>query len=39
MLNQRISTFVNLPIASLDRLTLQRRIDEIGNRRTAEKAE
>jgi protein-tyrosine-phosphatase len=36
MLNQRISTFVNLPIASLDRLTLQRKIDEIGSKRTAE---
>jgi protein-tyrosine-phosphatase len=39
MLNLRISIFVNLPIASLDRLTLQRKIDEIGNRRTTEQAE
>jgi protein-tyrosine-phosphatase len=30
MLNQRISIFVNLPMASLDQLALQRRLDEIG---------
>jgi arsenate reductase len=30
MLTQRISIFVNLPIAGLDQLTLQRRLDEIG---------
>jgi protein-tyrosine-phosphatase len=30
MLHNRISIFVNLPIASLDRLALQRRLDEIG---------
>jgi hypothetical protein len=30
MLNQRISIFVSLPISSLDRLTLQHRLDEIG---------
>ena len=30
MLFNRISIFVNLPMASLDRLTLQRRLDEIG---------
>lgn len=30
MLNQRISIFVNLPMASLDRMALQKRIDEIG---------
>lgn len=30
MLNHRISTFVNLPIASLDRLALQRRLTDIG---------
>jgi arsenate reductase len=29
-LEQRIRIFVNLPIASLDRLSLQRQIDEIG---------
>ena len=31
MLTQRISIFVNLPIASLDKLTLQRRLDDIGD--------
>ncbi len=30
MLNQRISIFVSLPLASLDRLTLKHRLDEIG---------
>ena len=30
ILFNRISIFVNLPMASLDRLTLQRRLDEIG---------
>jgi protein-tyrosine-phosphatase len=30
MLNNRISIFVNLPIATLDRLVLQKRIDDIG---------
>ena len=30
MLNNRISIFVNLPIASLDRLALQKRISDIG---------
>ncbi len=30
MLGNRISIFVNLPIASLDRLTLKQRLDEIG---------
>jgi len=30
MLNQRISIFVNLPIESLSRLSLQRHLDEIG---------
>ena len=30
MLNNRISVFVNLPLASLDRLTLQRHLDSIG---------
>jgi len=32
MLNSRISVFVSLPIAKLDRLSLQRRLDEIGRR-------
>jgi protein-tyrosine-phosphatase len=30
MLLNRISIFVNLPIASIDRLALQKRLDEIG---------
>ena len=30
MLNNRISVFTSLPLRSLDRLTLQRRLDEIG---------
>jgi arsenate reductase len=30
MLRNRISIFVNLPVQSLDRMSLQRRIDEIG---------
>jgi arsenate reductase len=34
-LNNRISTFVNLPLASLDRLALQTRLDEIGKTRVA----
>ena len=32
MLNNRISIFVNLPLASLDRLSLQRHLDRIGGR-------
>jgi arsenate reductase (thioredoxin) len=30
MLNNRISVFVSLPLASLDKLSLQRRLKEIG---------
>lgn len=30
MLHDRISSFVNLPIRSLDKLSLQKRLDEIG---------
>jgi protein-tyrosine-phosphatase len=30
MLGNRISIFVNLPLASLDKLTLQKRLEEIG---------
>jgi arsenate reductase (thioredoxin) len=30
MLYQRIGIFTNLPLASLDRLSLQRRLDDIG---------
>lgn len=35
MLNNRIALFMSLPLASLDRLSLQRRLDEIGQRREA----
>ncbi len=35
MLNNRITLFMNLPLVSLDRLSLQRRLDEIGQRREA----
>jgi hypothetical protein len=30
MLNQRISIFISLPLKSLSRLALQRRLEEIG---------
>jgi hypothetical protein len=33
MLSNRIGIFVNLPISALDRLTLQRRLHEIGRGR------
>jgi len=32
MLSNRISVFVSLPIRSLDKLTLQRRLDAIGSK-------
>ena len=32
MLNNRISIFVSLPLKSLDRLSLQKRLDAIGNK-------
>ena len=35
MLSNRISIFVNLPLEKLDRLSLQRRLDEIGKTRDA----
>jgi protein-tyrosine-phosphatase len=35
MLNNRISIFVNLPIKSLDQLSLQRRLDAIGKTKDA----
>ncbi|HMQ58099.1 MAG TPA: arsenate reductase ArsC [Rhizobiaceae bacterium] len=35
MLTNRISIFVNLPLASLDKLALQKRLDEIGQNRDA----
>jgi hypothetical protein len=31
MLNNRISIFTSLPLRALDRLTLQKRLDEIGH--------
>jgi protein-tyrosine-phosphatase len=31
MLNNRIETFVNLPLASLDKLSLKNRLDEMGH--------
>jgi hypothetical protein len=31
LLSNRISVFVALPLRSLDRLTLQRQLDSIGN--------
>jgi arsenate reductase len=33
MIANRISIFVNLPLTSLDKLTLQKRLDEIGRKR------
>lgn len=33
MMNNRISIFINLPLASLDRLALQKRLDDIGKTR------
>jgi hypothetical protein len=30
MLTQRIDIFINLPMPSLDRLALQKRLDDIG---------
>jgi arsenate reductase len=35
MMTNRISVFTSLPIASLDRLSLQKRLNEIGQRREA----
>ena len=39
MLNQRIGIFAALPIASLDALTLQHRLREIGKQGTTAKAD
>ena len=39
MLNQRIDIFVNLPLRSLDALSLQKRLDEIGRTRPSEPVE
>jgi len=35
MLSNRIGIFCNLPLASLDRMSLKRKLDEIGRRREA----
>lgn len=35
MMSNRITLFMNLPLASLDRLSLQRRLEAIGQRREA----
>ena len=35
MLTNRITLLINLPIASLDRMSLKHRLDEIGSRRSA----
>jgi protein-tyrosine-phosphatase len=35
MLNNRISIFVNLPIASIDKLSLQKQLDSIGKTKDA----
>jgi arsenate reductase (thioredoxin) len=39
MLNHRIDIFVNLPLLSLDKLTLQKRLDEIGGKRDTQRPE
>lgn len=39
MLRNRISIFVNLPLGSLDRLALQRRLEAIGRNRARAEAE
>ena len=36
MLNNRIEIFVSLPFASLDKLTLKKRLDEIGRHKSEE---
>ena len=38
MLNNRIGIFINLPFASLHKLTLRKRLDEIGERKPDETA-
>ena len=34
MLNNRISIFTSLPLTSLDKISLQRRLDDIGKTKT-----
>ena len=38
MLNNRIGIFINLPFASLDKLTLRKRLDRIGGDKPDEAA-
>ena len=38
MLNNRIGIFINLPFASLDKLTPKKRLDEIGEDKPDESA-
>jgi protein-tyrosine-phosphatase len=39
MLSQRIGIFVSLPLSSLDKLSLQRRLDAIGHGKSGQSAE
>jgi arsenate reductase len=39
MLNQRIGIFVSLPLSSLDRLSLQRRLDAIGRAKSGQSSQ
>src|SRR5713226_7633227 len=39
MLNQRIGIFVSLPLSSLDKLSLQRRLDEIGRAKSGQSSQ
>ncbi len=39
MLYQRISIFVSLPLASLDKLSLQKRLEEIGHMKSSAESE
>ena len=39
MLSQRISIFVSLPLGSLDKLSLQRRLDDIGRTKSGQSSQ
>jgi protein-tyrosine-phosphatase len=39
MLNQRIGIFVSLPLSSLDKLSLQKRLDEIGRAKSGQSSQ
>jgi len=39
MLNQRIGIFVSLPLSSLDKLSLQRRLDDIGHAKSGQSSQ